>query len=383
MGLLKTKWKIEYVMTEERLQQALALDKDVFEIKDTVDYNKLKEWISVNEDIYTILTHNDKVVGYINCVPVTDRCYQLFKQGKLKDGQVTKNDILPFKVGDNKCLFTSICIAKEYRDSEAIIKLSKGFRKKVRRLKKKSINISSVIVDCVSIDGIKYTINHLNGKYICNSEGGKVYEGNLNPPERIIPKLRYEELNAKNVKVASKIQHYSFKKFKDIGYLDYLDEIKISDRFKKRILPLDYLVYYHNIPVGIVGLYEIEGYPNDIWLNWLAVLPEYRRRGIGTQILMRIIALAREYNRKTFRLYTFAKWSVDAQSLYDKTMQIEEKYRNKEDYPQFLTAGNCKVYSSSLVDKVATTWDNKFINIRLSVDCYDTLLQRLKEDKII
>ena len=165
-------------MTDKMMKQALCLDDETYNEEDTGTFNLCKEWYRKNKDIYTILLHNKEVVGYINFMPLTDDCYGKFRQGKFKDVNIRKDDIASFsKKEPNKCLLLSINIKKEFRDSEAILVMWEGFINKLKKLKKKGILVSSVIFDCVSPDGVKYAVKHFDGKYICDSHGGKVYEG--------------------------------------------------------------------------------------------------------------------------------------------------------------------------------------------------------------
>lgn len=173
-------WNIKYVMTEELLKQAIDLDKSVFEDNDIGDFNKCKEWLNINKEIYTILLFNNKVVGYINFMPITRDCYCKIKKGELKDYQINISDILPFeKDKEYNCLMTSIVIHKEFRNGIAVQRLWNGFKDKLLAFKKRNIKISLIIMDCVTDIGEKCAINYLNAKYVCNSNGGKIYEGYL------------------------------------------------------------------------------------------------------------------------------------------------------------------------------------------------------------
>ena len=285
--------------------------------------------------------------------------------------------------GEYKGILISISVKQEYRDGSAILKLWSGFEEKLENLRKKGLYISSMLANCVSIDGIKHITNHANGKFICSSKDGKIYEGNFNLPERTIPKLRYEELNNSNLKILSKMQYEIFKDQKDIGYIDLLNELNTKDINKPTRLPITFLVYNNDIPVGIIGLYQTKSSSDDVWLSWLGVLPEYRHRGIGTQMVFYMLALARQYNKTSLRLFTFTKLSPDAQNIYRKTMQIEESYDNKRDYVDLLKKVECKVFSSSLIDKIVKPWNNKYIGVKEIVETYDENFKKLKEDGII
>lgn len=177
---MKSEWEICYDASDELLMQAIELDSEAFSGKDVGMLKKCREWLSVNRDIYTMLLHDGEVVGYINFLPVTDECYDKFKKGKYKDYLLTKEDVLDFqKCEENKCLMMSIVVDNECRDALTLRLLWKGFKDKIEKLRSSGVVFSSVIMDCVTPIGEKCAKKFMNGKYICDSDGGKIYEGVL------------------------------------------------------------------------------------------------------------------------------------------------------------------------------------------------------------
>lgn len=377
------KFTIQYTASEDDIKKLLLMDSDVFDKKDNINIDSLIDWLKINDEIYTILKFDNEPVGYINFTAITEECYRKFKIGENKDYNLTIKDIMPFKKGKNLCLFTSIVVKKEFRDGKAIKILWKAFRNKLKQLEKHGKYIENVIVDCVSIDGIKLTLNNLHGKYICNSsDWGKIYEGNVSNKRRKFPKIKLKELNKKNLKTIAKIQYEIFKDSKSVGYCDYLEELKndgkVGDDFAK-----SYLIIYKNKPVGIIGLIQYANYPEDIFLNWFGVLPKYRDKGIGTNALLKIVKMARNYNVKSFRLYSYVLWHKVAQNIYRKTMQLEEAYTNEKDSLMLEKMGQTLVYSISLVDKVASKWNNKYLNLSSEIQLNERSVNQLHKDKII
>jgi len=186
-----------------------------------------------------------------------------------------------------------------------------------------------------------------------------------------------------NVKIIGKIQYEIFKYAKGVGYCDYLDELKYEDKRIDKRLPINFLVYNQDIPVGIVGLYEMPGHKDDIWLNWLGVLPEHRRKGIGTAMLFHVINLAKKYGKKNFRLFSYENWHKQAISIYKKTMQVQESYLNKEDDLRLIIEGRCKIFSSSLVDKKPPLWNNEFINLSGEEELHRKSIEALVQSGVI
>ena len=173
-----SKFSIINQIDDNLIKEMIKLDKLVFKGEDIGVFEKCKEWVKINPDIYTVLILDNKVIGYINFMPVTERAYNKVKQGRLKDYELADDDIIAYSSHKFlKCLLTSIVIKPEYQDTEAIIELWNGFLNKLQLM---SWTISGIIIDCVSEAGEKFVKEHLNAKYITNSNGGKIYEGNIN-----------------------------------------------------------------------------------------------------------------------------------------------------------------------------------------------------------
>ncbi len=174
---MNSDYEIVYSVADDYLTQMIELDKYAYTGDDVGEYALCKEWLEVNPEIYTILLHNGKVIGYINFMPVTNDCYFLFRQGKINDREITKSDILPFSSNrDNKCIFTSIVLKEEYRNSLSLNRLWQGFIAKINQLSDKGVRICNVIMDCVTDMGEKCAKEYLGAMYITDSRNGKIYE---------------------------------------------------------------------------------------------------------------------------------------------------------------------------------------------------------------
>ena len=172
-----SKFSIVNQVNETLIKEMIELDKLVFKGDDIGAFDKCKEWVKCNPDIYTMLMQDDKVIGYINFMPLTENAHQMVLQGKLKDYQLSSEHIVQFQSQKPlKCFLTAIAIREEYQDTEAIIELWNGLLNKLKLL---NLTISSVVADCVSKHGEKLVKQRLNAKFITNSNGGKVYEGNI------------------------------------------------------------------------------------------------------------------------------------------------------------------------------------------------------------
>ena len=371
-------YKIVYQATDNLLRQAIALDNKVFNKWDAGNFDVCRRWLSINKDIYTFLLDGEKCVGYINFIRISDKCFEEFRHGNMKDYNLQNEDILPFEKGENKCLFMSIAIDKDYRDTDAIICLRKGFDDKLNEFKKRGIFIKDVVIDCVSTDGAKYAIERLNAKFIKNSKGGKIYYSKDIFAPTIVPKISLELLSQSNLKEVALMQYNLFKDYW-CGYTDFIRELQ----GRKNDLPVTYLIKYQGKSVGIVGLYQLDMYPDVIWLNWLGVLPQYRRLGIGTHALFKIIEIAKQYKRNEFRLVTYKVWNNTAQHIYHKIMQRSEYYTNCDDWQKGIKEGKAMIFSSSLIDKKISKWKNKYIDLNSDIILHNESIKKLKEDHLI
>lgn len=171
-------YEIVYYPTIEDVKQMIDLDGDSYkDDKDCGVLSKCMKWLQICPDIYTIVKIKGQVVGYINFVPITLDCYNKFKTGSFKDYMLETFDILPFKKGDNFCLFMSIVTKEKFRNSNIIIKLIDAFKKRIFTLKEHGCVIKSVVADCVSPIAERFVLNKFNARYISNTESGsKIYE---------------------------------------------------------------------------------------------------------------------------------------------------------------------------------------------------------------
>ena len=188
--------------------------------------------------------------------------------------------------------------------------------------------------------------------------------------------LRYERINKNNLKIAAKIQYEIFPN--ETAYLDYIKEVEESP-----VLPIDFLVYYDDEPVGVIGLYGIKNYEDTVWLNWFGVVEKYRKNGFGFEMFKYIIEIAKKLNKKSLRLFTFEVWNPEAQKFYKKHMELEEYYTNQNDNQYYINVGKCKIFSLSLCEEKIDYWDNKFIDLVSEDDVHEKSLKLLKRDGII
>lgn len=188
--------------------------------------------------------------------------------------------------------------------------------------------------------------------------------------------LTYERINKDNIKLASIIQYEIFPN--SSSYTKYLKQINSDKK-----VPVDYLVYCKLNPIGIIGLYEQDGDKTSIWLSYFGLLKQYRKKGYGKRMLNDVIELAKRYNKRYLRLYTYEVWNSFAQGFYKKHMQLEEYYTNKNDDQIDILEGKPKIFSYSLTGDKIKPWNNKYIGLSLDDKEHFKSVELMIKDGII
>ncbi|MEI7787664.1 MAG: GNAT family N-acetyltransferase [Chlorobiaceae bacterium] len=75
-----------------------------------------------------------------------------------------------------------------------------------------------------------------------------------------------------------------------------------------------------NQPVGITGLYTTHNQPEEVWLAWFGLNEKLRGRGLGKEIMVATIDMARKHGYQSLRLWTTANEEpfIVANYLYQK-----------------------------------------------------------------
>lgn len=187
--------------------------------------------------------------------------------------------------------------------------------------------------------------------------------------------LTYEKISKENISLAARIQYEIFPN--SSAYTKYLKEINSKDK-----LPVDFLVYSNNTAIGVIGLYQYEKDEN-IWLSYFGILKKYRNKGYGKQMFYDMIDIAKKFDKKYLRLYTYEVWNSVAQEFYNKHMQMEEYYINEEDDQFDIKEGKPKIFSYSLHDDRIKPWNNKYIGLNLDDEDHYKSVELMIKDGIL
>ena len=102
-------------------------------------------------------------------------------------------------------------------------------------------------------------------------------------------------------------------------------------------------------------------YPDTIWLDWFAILPQFRKMGYGKKVLLDTINYCKQLKRyKSFRIETTYYENRPALFLYDKVMHYKENYTAEDTkYNKTQTL----IYTYVLNGKLEP-WNNKYLGLR-------------------
>lgn len=173
--------EIIYYPSSQEVKQMVELDAKAYDnALDRGQYEKCLNWMNICPDLYTAIKIKTKIVGYVNLIPVTKKCFDLFKSGKIKDNEIPLNDFKPFKRGRNYCIFMSLVVKKNFQHENVLLILLKALKDRIKNMKEKNIIIESVVCDAVNTKIGNFVTKVVDAKYICSTPtGSKIYEFKL------------------------------------------------------------------------------------------------------------------------------------------------------------------------------------------------------------
>lgn len=164
--------------------------------------------------------------------------------------------------------------------------------------------------------------------------------------------LKYKQITNENLEIAYNIQKNEWENEPDKqNFIDKANNVKKDN--------ISFIVYYKNIPIGITGVYTEDIDKNSIWLDWFCIVPEYRKMGLGEQILRDTIEYAKRLEKFLyFRAETTYWEGRPAISLYDKVMNMKEKYTVENKNSDKTTL----IYTYNFTDK-SERWNNRYLGL--------------------
>lgn len=208
-------------VTDDDITQALELDRKIYKIPDgeQFDITKCKNWNEkTGQQVYTIIKDpiTKKVVGYINAVPVNDKCYEEIKAGKYADVEINDEDIVAYEYYPTRpqkynLYFASIVVDSKKDLFRRSYELYNAFLNKIIIFTQINIIFSRMIADAISDEG-KQLCENSGMKKIkdTNHDNSTIYEMELYPPN--FSAVRKEKLK--------ELYDVLMAKYKEIGEID-------------------------------------------------------------------------------------------------------------------------------------------------------------------
>lgn len=165
--------------------------------------------------------------------------------------------------------------------------------------------------------------------------------------------ISYKKVDKNNVNIACTIQKQIWPD--DPDYKSFVN--KISNPSDDNI---SWIIYDNKEVVGITGVYVEDVDNESIWLDWFAILPQYRKRGYGEKALLDTIDYCKQLNKYLyFRVDTTYYENRPAVFLYDKVMDLCEKYTAEDtDEKKY----NYLIYTYGLHNKIKP-WNNRYLGL--------------------
>ena len=144
------------MLSRQDIEEAVGLDKLVYDKQYSGTVERCLEWAKVNPDIYIMIKENDHVVAYANIMPVTGECYMQLRSGSFLDMDITPDMILPYQKNQiHNIYISSVVVHPDHRNIHVIRTLLRKIKNKFKQLENDNIYVTRILVDAISPAGIK------------------------------------------------------------------------------------------------------------------------------------------------------------------------------------------------------------------------------------
>lgn len=179
------------------IEQAIELDKIVYDEKYFVSLDQCLEWNEVNNQIYTMIKKVDtnSVIAYVNISPVTDEYYEKIKSGEFIDTYLPAEAIMSYDMPSvYNIYFSSIVIHPDYQNTRVFKMLYDAIIDKIIKLGENDMFIKRMVADAVSDKGMKFCQLFGMEKVKNSYHNSTIYEVEMIPPHFRISSRATKEL---------------------------------------------------------------------------------------------------------------------------------------------------------------------------------------------
>jgi hypothetical protein len=197
------------------IKGTLSVDELVYPPEYRVNSRIISGWYQKNPNIYTLVVdkNNNRVVGYINAMPLENSYFKKIQTGTIIDVTIPPEAIRSFDFPDfYKLYISSIAIDPSYHGTTAFKLLYDGYIEKLLELARNEIFISEIIADTVTEMGEKIAKYIGMKKVKRTNHDSFIYQVTLLPPS-----LRLTTTKGKNLLIFYKKKYEEFKDLLDFS----------------------------------------------------------------------------------------------------------------------------------------------------------------------
>lgn len=169
----------------DMIDQTIEIDNLIYPEK----YRGMKDvcyaWFEKNPHIYTLIQdkQTERVVGYINAIPLEKEYYQRLEKGATIDLEIPANEIRRYDLPDFYFLyFASIGIHPSYQSTSTFRALYDAFIETLIKFTHQDIFISEIMADAVTEEGVRLCKYAGMKKVIDSNHKSTIYKVSLLPP---------------------------------------------------------------------------------------------------------------------------------------------------------------------------------------------------------
>lgn len=196
-------------VTVEMLRAALAIDADIYPPSFQSDEATCLGWRDHNPDIYTAIidARTERLVGYINAMPLTDECFHTLENDCSNDARIPLAAIRKYDLADfYKLHVCSFAVDPSYQGTNAFRILYDAFVSKLLDLARTQMFFTEVLAYALTPDGEKLA-KYAGMKCVRTAKDGfGIYKMTLLPPA-----LRVTTNGAKNLMCFYQAKYEEFK----------------------------------------------------------------------------------------------------------------------------------------------------------------------------
>lgn len=174
------KYEIEYIHKVKDFKDIWDIERNYLEPSTIASVEQTISWDNKNHDIHIFIRdiQNDKIVGEITILPLSNEQFNKFMRNELEDIEINSHTLLKYEKNSSYyLLFSDIAIHPTYKDDKLVLSLLlKGLKDKFEYFSNNGIKFLNICAEGQTLDGQKFIESFLNLKFKgYTKEGYKLY----------------------------------------------------------------------------------------------------------------------------------------------------------------------------------------------------------------